>query len=303
MRADSSIEESGGTLGTLTRNYANILGLGFLHLAALAAPFYLGFVQFYWGTLLLGVLWYGMCCLGITAGYHRSFSHRAYDASGLLRWFYLLFGAAAMQTSALEWCADHRDHHSFTDRQKDPHNIKEGFFWAHMGWILNNRSDRPEVDYSRVKDLDQQRGFRFQKRFYWPLAIGVGWILPALIASLWGDVIGGLLLAGGLRVTLMLHATWCVNSVAHVLGKRTYSLAISARDSLITALITGGEGYHNFHHKFPADYRNAVRWYQYDPTKWFIWTMARLGLAYNLRRTTPQVVLAARERVRSLVQG
>ena len=87
--------------------------------------------------------------------------------------------------------------------------------------------------------------------------------------------------------------------MAHVLGKRTYSLAISARDSLITALITGGEGYHNFHHKFPADYRNAVRWYQYDPTKWFIWTMGKLGLARNLRRTAPQLVLAARERVRS----
>jgi stearoyl-CoA desaturase (delta-9 desaturase) len=126
----------------------------------------------------------------------------------------------------------------------------------------------------------------------------MGWVVPALIALAWGDFIGALLVAGALRTTLMLHATWCVNSVAHTIGSRPYSRAISARDSLLTALITGGEGYHNFHHRFPGDYRNAIRWWQYDPTKWFIWTMSKVGLARGLQRTPVKVIAAARQQVR-----
>ena len=95
------------------------------------------------------------------------------------------------------------------------------------------------------------------------------------------------------RTLALLHATWCVNSVAHWFGDRPYSRDTSARNSFLTALITGGEGYHNFHHRFPSDYRNAVRWYQYDPTKWFIWTMNRLGFARSLKRASDEQISAA----------
>lgn len=279
-------------------NRANLIGLGFLHLASLAGILWMALVQFHWGTLALGVLWYGLGCVGITGGYHRSFAHKAYDTAALLRWFYLLFGAAAMQTSALVWSADHRDHHRHTDDDDDPHSILEGFFWAHMGWIIRNRADRPGPNLDRVQDLARIPGFQWQHRYYWPIAIVMGWVVPALIALAWGDFIGALLVAGALRTTLMLHATWCVNSVAHTIGSRPYSRAISARDSLLTALITGGEGYHNFHHRFPGDYRNAIRWWQYDPTKWFIWTMSKVGLARGLQRTPVKVIAAARQQVR-----
>jgi len=127
------------------------------------------------------------------------------------------------------------------------------------------------------------------------LVIGlfIAFVVPAGLASLWGDFWGGLLVAGAFRTLLLLHATWCVNSVAHWFGTQPYSKRGSARNSILTALITGGEGYHNFHHQFPSDYRNGIRWYQYDPTKWFIWALSKVGLAHGLSRTPDSLLVPA----------
>lgn len=274
-------------------NWINLRGLIFLHTASAVAIWYLVSGHAHWATLVLTFVWYWLTGLSITAGYHRAFSHRAYDVGAPLRWFFLIFGAGALQTSVLQWSVDHRNHHHYSDTEGDPYSVKTGFWWAHVGWILRNRHgyDQPPLD--NVRDLAAMPGVRFQHKYYDALGVIVAFVIPIGLASLWGDPWGGVLVAGALRTLTLLHATWCVNSVAHWFGDRPYSKTTSARNSFVTAVITGGEGYHNFHHRFPSDYRNAVRWYQYDPTKWFIWTMERCGLAHDLKRASTGSIRAA----------
>lgn len=276
-------------------NWINLRGLIFLHSISAVAIWYLATGRAHWATITLTIVWYWLTGLSITAGYHRAFSHRAYDIAAPLRWFFLLFGAGALQTSVLQWSVDHRNHHHFSDTKDDPYSVREGFWWAHVGWVLRNRHGYEEPSLNNVQDLVAMPGVRFQHKYYDALGVIFAFAIPTALATLWGDPWGGVLVAGGLRTLALLHATWCVNSVAHWFGERPYSKVLSARNSFITALITGGEGYHNFHHRFPSDYRNAVRWYQYDPTKWFIWTMKVTGLAHDLKSASSEQIRAAQK--------
>jgi stearoyl-CoA desaturase (delta-9 desaturase) len=280
-------------------DWTNTVILTLFHLAAAFAIVYLVFVKVSPWTLGLGCLWIGLTGIAITGGYHRLFAHRAYRARGVLRAFYLLFGAASVQNSALKWAADHRLHHAYCDQPEDPYSIQRGFWWAHIGWVLF-RSSRP-TPLSVVADLSKDPLVRLQHRFYVPLALLMGAVIPVGLGLLWGDPLGALLVVGFLRLVVQWHVTFCVNSVAHTVGKRPFSRRSSARDSVWTAILTLGEGYHNFHHRFGSDYRNGVHWYQFDPTKWFVWTMARLGLARNLRRVTKEVIERAKMAVRAEV--
>jgi stearoyl-CoA desaturase (Delta-9 desaturase) len=238
-------------------------------------------------SVALGVLWFVFCMLGLTAGYHRLFAHPTYRARGIVRFFALLFGAASAQASALLWSSDHRVHHGRLDEEEDPYNIRKGFWWAHMGWLLYRA---PPSTLDNVKDLRADPMIRFQHRFYVPLMLAVGFALPAAIGALWGDALGGLLLGGFLRVMVQYQATFCINSVAHTVGRRPYSTSVSARDSWLAAFLTMGEGYHNYHHRFPGDYRNGIRWYQFDPGKWLVWTLSKLGLAAELKRAPREMI-------------
>jgi stearoyl-CoA desaturase (delta-9 desaturase) len=244
-----------------------------------------------WWSVGLAVVWLAFCGLSITGGYHRLFSHMTYRAHPLVRLFYLLFGAASIQNSALKWCSDHRRHHQFTDEAQDPYNIKLGFWWAHIGWVL---SKEPTYDFARVPDLAADPLVRFQHRWYVPLAVGLGWLAPALLGLIWGDPLGAFFLAGWVRLIVQWHSTFCVNSVAHMFGRRPYTDADSARDSFVTALITMGEGYHNFHHAFPWDYRNGVARHQFDPTKWVVHAFSKVGLTWDLKRVPAETILRAR---------
>lgn len=275
----------------LELDWVNVSFLAGVHLLALAAIAYMAFVHFSWWTVGLAVLWFALCGFGITGGYHRLFSHPAYKAHGLVRAFQLFFGAAAVQNSALKWSNDHRIHHAKTDTDEDPYNIHRGFWWAHIAWIFY-RDRNPEL--TLVKDLEADPLVAFQHRYYVPIAIVAGVLLPAAIGLIWGDPIGAVLVAGALRLTVQWHATFSVNSFAHMIGKPTYSLKGSARDSFIVALITLGEGYHNFHHRFPLDYRNGVRWFDIDPTKWTIWGLSKVGLTRDLRRTSAERMAQAK---------
>lgn len=271
-------------------DWVNISVLALVHLLAVAGAAWLAF-EFHWMTLALAGVWAFASGLSITGGYHRLFAHPTYRGSWPLRAFYLLFGAASVQNSALKWASDHRWHHAQTDRERDPYNIRLGFWWAHLGWVLVKE---PPPDLANVADLRADPLVRFQHRGYVALAVLMGAALPAGIAALWGDALGGLLVAGCLRLTGIYHATFSINSVAHTIGKRTYDRNASAGDSAITALITLGEGYHNFHHRFPADYRNGIRAWHYDPTKWWIWTADKIRLARDLRRTPADAIARAR---------
>jgi stearoyl-CoA desaturase (delta-9 desaturase) len=246
-------------------------------------------------TVVLACLLYWLSGLSITAGYHRLLAHRSYECTRAVAIFYLIFGAAAVQNSALRWASDHRRHHAHADNDNDPHDARRGFWWSHLGWVLH---DGPVADYTNVRDLLSNRLIRWQARNYVPLAVVTCVLLPALIAGFWGDPIGGMLWAGAVRLVAQYHATFSVNSVAHRFGHRPYSLTTSARDNVLIALLTMGEGYHNFHHRFPSDYRSGARKSDYDPTKWLVCGLAFVGLAFNLRRTSTESIERARHRRR-----
>ena len=224
--------------------------------------------------------------LAITAGYHRLFSHKTYKTNAIMRFIYLFFGAATFEGSVLNWCTDHRRHHRYEDTEKDPYNINRGFWFAHIGWLL--RLDDSKRDYSNVNDLQADPLCAFQHRFYATSAILTGFVLPTVIAALWGEALAGFIVAGALRITLNHHFTFFINSLCHTLGKQPYTKDKTARDHWVTALFTYGEGYHNFHHKFPLDYRNGIRHFHYDPAKWLIWALEKCGWATEVKRIPPR---------------
>ncbi|MGH8207595.1 MAG: fatty acid desaturase, partial [Steroidobacteraceae bacterium] len=232
-----------------------------------------------WFTLLLGAN--GMA---ITCGYHRLFAHVSYEANPALKLLYLLFGAMALQNSALNWAAGHRIHHTYIDDlARDPYCARRGFWFSHIGWMLRNYPSG-ERDFSRVRDLQRDPLVMWQHRYYIPIALVMNLGLPLLLGWLCGDVLGTFLLAGILRLVVSHHATFFINSLAHMWGSQPYTDDNTARDNGVVALLTYGEGYHNFHHMFAHDYRNGVRWWQWDPSKWFISVMRWCGLARNLKR-------------------
>lgn len=275
-------------------NFLFVLGA---HLIAAFAIVYLAAIHFSWWTVGLGLLWGALCGVSITGGYHRLLSHSAYKAAWPLRAFYLVFGAASVQNTALAWCADHRLHHARTDSDEDPYDIRRGFWWAHIGWVVF-RTPKPK-GFALVRDLERDPLVRAQHDFYVPLAILFGLVVPMAIGASWGDAIGAGLVAGFLRLTLQWHATFSINSLTHTLGSQPFGDRTSARDSFWVALVTFGEGYHNFHHRFQIDYRNGVRWFHFDPTKWWVWTLARFRLARNLRRVPRERIEAARRAARA----
>ncbi len=268
-----------------------------MHLLAAYAVVHL-VLSFSWWTLLLGAVWYLLCGFSITAGYHRLFAHRSFRASRLTRALLLAFGAAAWERSALCWCADHRIHHRQCDGDADPYSVQHGFWWAHFGWVISDASVRNEGT-PVPSDLHADPLVYWQSRYWVPLALVFGTLIPFGLGFLWGDALGAFLVAGCLRVVVMWHATYSVNSFAHRFGRRTYSTKDSGRDNGWIALATLGEGYHNFHHRFQSDYRNGIRWFHYDPTKWLIWTLSLFGLSRGLVRIPQHVIANARDGARS----
>lgn len=251
---------------------------------------------FRWETVLLAIFFWFASGMAITVGYHRYFSHRSYKVKKWMEYLYVLFGTSALEMSVIEWTYDHRNHHRFTDTEKDPYSIKEGFWYAHLLWMFPKRGTKgkTDIEWNKVNDLTKDKFIMFQHKYYIPFAIFMVFIFPGLIAMLWGDFWGGVLIAGLVRSVIVHHGTFAINSVCHSIGKRPYSLEESARDSWISALLTYGEGYHNFHHKFPGDYRNAILPWQYDPSKWFIWLLSKLGIAWDLHRTPEERILQAK---------
>jgi len=232
--------------------------------------------------------------MSITLGYHRLFSHLTFKAQWPVKLYTLLFGAAAFEGSALEWSADHRRHHKFVDHDEDPYDISKGLFHAHIGWLLFRTG--PETPLTWVRDLQNDRLASWQHRYYVPIAIGWGFALPALLGGLWGGAagaLGGFLIAGTARIVVVHHMTFCINSLCHWIGDRPYSTHCTARNSVIMALCTFGEGYHNFHHEFQYDYRNGIKPWQWDPTKWAIWTLSKIGLVSNLRTIPEEKIVKA----------
>jgi stearoyl-CoA desaturase (delta-9 desaturase) len=247
-------------------------------------PFFVGLFLFYFTTT----------AMGITLGYHRLFSHRAFKAKTPVKLATLIFGACAFEDSALDWSSDHRNHHKHTDDDhEDPYSISRGFFWAHMGWIFFKLYPR---ELENVPDLKKDKLVMWQHRNHYRIGILVGFVIPALLGYLHSGAIGalgGFLIVGITRVVAVQHCTFLINSLCHTMGSQPYSSKGSARDSLLMAFFTFGEGYHNFHHTFQHDYRNGIKPWQWDPTKWTIWTLSKLGLVEDLRQVAPEKILLA----------
>ncbi len=208
-----------------------------------------------------------------------------------MKFFYLLVGASAFQGSALNWARDHRRHHRYVDSDRDPHNIYRGFFYAHIGWLFW-KEDVVGIEYA--PDLAKDKMVAWQERHYVAIAIFMGFVFPTLLGLCFGHPIEGFVFGGVLRILVSNHCTFLINSLAHTVGTRPYSDSQTARDNVLLAILACGEGYHNFHHVFAADYRNGVKWYQWDPTKWFIGGLSYFGGTYGLRRVSPAEFLRAR---------
>jgi stearoyl-CoA desaturase (delta-9 desaturase) len=181
------------------------------------------------------------------------------------------------------------------DTDRDPYNIKRGFLWAHIGWIFYRTP--PDRSFQNVPDLTRNRLVMLQHRWGTVVGIVAGLGLPTLIGAAFGRPLGGLLWGGLLRIVFVHHTTFFVNSLAHFWGSQPYTDENTARDNWLVAYLTNGEGYHNFHHRFAGDYRNGIRWWQFDPGKWLIRCLAGAGLASNLRETPAAVIEEARRRM------
>jgi stearoyl-CoA desaturase (delta-9 desaturase) len=209
-------------------------------------------------------------------------------------WVVLILGAG-FQNSAVAWSADHWAHHADMDGDRAPHG-NERILVCARGLVATARES--SADVTQLGDLGAVRSIRLQHRCHLALAVGVGLVLRAAVAASWGDFWGGLLVAGSLRTAVTLQATFCVNSVAHLVGTKRYNNAVSARNSVLTALLTFGEGYHSFHPRFPFDYRKGVRWWPYDPGRWLIWWLARISLATKVHTAGGRSVASAAVRPR-----
>ena len=220
--------------------------------------------------------------LSITAGYHRYYSHRCYRTNRIIEFILLFLGSMTSQGSAIRWSFDHRLHHANVDTDDDPYSISKGFWYAHCLWIL----ERPRNIRSKVvSDLFSNKLVAFQHRHYKACMIGSNAIVTLFLGWLFNDYLGAFVMTLWVRIFLLHHFTWFINSLAHTWGEKPFSKELSAVDNYCI-----GEGYHNYHHTFANDYRNGIRWFHFDPTKWLIWSLSKVGLATNLKRVDPVTI-------------
>jgi stearoyl-CoA desaturase (delta-9 desaturase) len=264
--------------------------LGTLGLALVLVPMVFAHSLEHWGAWVVFLVMVATIGMSVTCGYHRLFSHRAYQARWPVRLFLLCFGAASFENSALQWASDHRIHHRLVDQNDDPYNSRKGFWYAHWIWVMEERT----LPISGVGDLEKDPLVRWQHRHHFLIGAVAASLLPLLVGIWTHDLLGCLIIGVLLRIVVTHHTTFFINSAAHFYGTQPYSDANSARDNAFLAPLTYGEGYHNYHHMWQWDYRNGVKWYQWDPAKWAIKSMAWAGLASGLRAVPDPMIRRAR---------
>ncbi|QFT53855.1 Fatty acid desaturase [Microbulbifer sp. THAF38] len=266
-------------------------------LALTAVPLYGLEYGYSWQQWLAFLIITGLCGISISAGNHRLWTHRTYKAHWMLRLWFALFSAATLQNTTLNWCSAHRLHHRYTDNNDlDPHSSKRGLWFSHLDWMMHEYPSGRKT-YDNVKDLQRDKIVMWQHRHYLPIAIGMNFAICLILGLITGDIIAMFLLAGVLRMVVNHHAAFALNSFGHRWGKRKFKGDISARDNPIINVFAFGEGYHNYHHAFPADYRNGVGWFAYDPTKWLIKSLSWLGITWQLRAATKLQIYRATQEV------
>ncbi|KAJ0175634.1 hypothetical protein K1T71_008793 [Dendrolimus kikuchii] len=275
--------------------WRNVLAFIYLHVAA-AYGFYLMFtgkVNIF--TILFAFSFAAMSAMGVTAGAHRLWAHRAYKARWPLRLYLAVMQTMAFQNHIYEWVRDHRVHHKFTETDADPHNARRGFFFSHMGWLMVRKhkdvfEKGATVDMS---DLEKDPIVMFQKKTYLVVMPLLCFLIPSYIPIwLWNeDPWSSWYVASITRYTLTLHFTWLVNSAAHIWGTRPYDKNIGATDNVAVAIGAFGEGWHNYHHVFPWDYKAAeLGNYRTNLSTALIDIAAKYGLAYDLKTVSKEMI-------------
>ena len=255
---------------------------------------------FGWVDLGLLVGMYALSALGITVGFHRYFTHKSFETNAVVRFILAALGSMAVQGSVLRWVAQHRRHHQHSDTPADPHSphhhghgvmgMLRGFWHAHIGWAF--QPDVVGLD-RYVTDLRKFVSIRVASALF-PLWILLGLAVPAVLGGLitgtWGGALFGLIWGGLVRVFLVHHITWSVNSVCHLWGSQPYPDKDHSRNNLVFGVLALGEGWHNNHHAFPTSARHGLRWWQIDVSYYVIRALALVGLAWKVRVPTTELV-------------
>lgn len=279
------------TISSPAKNHKNwgiiLFIVGYQLLTLFLLPYYLYWHSVSSGLIATTITLFFVTGLSITAGYHRYYSHRTYRTNSFVEAILLFFGSMAAQSSALRWSYEHRLHHAHVDTDDDPYSIKKGFWHAHWLWMIPKHLPiNPKV----VSDLINNKLVAFQHKYILLLIIGTNALMTIFLGWIFNDYFGAFVFTCLVRLFALHHCTWFINSLAHTWGDKPFCKELSAVDNYFLSILTFGEGYHNFHHTFANDYRNGIRWYHFDPTKWLIWSLSKLGLAYNLRRTDPLTI-------------
>jgi stearoyl-CoA desaturase (delta-9 desaturase) len=214
--------------------------------------------------------------LGITLGWHRLLSHRSFVTPKWLEYFFAFCGALACEGGIIEWVGLHRNHHVYSDQEKDQHNSNFGFWWSHMGWMLRDVAAKKDVE-KLTKDINQDPFYRFLDTYFLPIQIAFGVVLYAFGG--WSFVVWGIFM----RLVLVYHCTWFVNSATHKFGYRTHESGDKSTNCWWVALLTYGEGWHNNHHAFPHSARHGLQWFEIDTTWMMISLLKSLRLATKVR--------------------
>ena len=254
-----------------------------------------------WVDLTLFLTMYTVCAFGITLGFHRMLTHKAFQAHPWVKTFFLISGSMAMQGPALHWAATHTQHHANSDDEGDPHSPLKSLWHAHVGWILNDfKPDIQKYAGAMLKDPI----IVFVHNTFW-LWVFVGLAIPSLIGagaaylmgqSAWFGALTGLIWGGFVRLFFNQHITWAVNSICHTFGSRQFETTDESRNNFLFGILAMGEGWHNNHHAFPRSARHGMSWKQPDPSAWAIWIMEKLGLIKD-------VVLISRKRIEARLRS
>jgi stearoyl-CoA desaturase (delta-9 desaturase) len=277
------------------------LGMKLLNAIAVIVPF-LGLVVgivFLWGRgfswvelgLFLGM--YIITGVGITVGYHRLFTHRAFETSRVVQFILAVLGSMAVQGPLMQWVAMHRRHHQHSDQAGDPHSphlhgggffdLIRGAWHAHVGWVF--KPDPADLAHYN-RDLRQSRALRAASALF-PLWVALGLLIPAVLGGVltasWMGALFGLIWGGLARIFLVHHITWSVNSVCHIWGRRPYQSGDHSRNNFLFGILALGEGWHNNHHAFPTSARHGLKWWQFDLSYYVIRGLALCGLAWKVK--------------------
>jgi len=279
--------------------WRNIILMGYLHLAALYGV-YLAFTSTKFVTLIYTFLMYQISGLGITAGAHRLWAHKSYKAKWPLTLLLTFFNTIAFQDAAVDWARDHRVHHKYSETDADPHDARRGFFFAHVGWLLCRKHPQVKAKGKGIdmSDLYADPILRYQKKYYLILMPICAFVIPTMIpVYFWNESYTNAIFLNLLRYAWTLNATWLVNSLAHISGSKPYDKYINPSEHTSVAILAMGEGWHNYHHTFPWDYKTSeLGKYSTNFTALFIDIMAKIGWAYDLKTVSEDTIRKRVER-------